>query len=210
MSTRATYHFKPDGEYAHLEPTTTIYIHYDGYPEGAAMYFYALLIHPSKGDAATQFIRANGQAELTLSHEVHGDTVYRYTLIGHGPQATLLAQKAMFENEHDFGPWRKIFGGPVCEFIDQHTEMIEDYTPFRKVHRNYGYGQWLNLDTARLQLEAEYGVLRTLRVWSANGNNDRGANWRDKVESLGHIVEVFPELRTDEVDGFLATVETDV
>lgn len=88
MSTRATYEFvcESDGE---VESRTFVYVHYDNYPEGAAAYFYETLTNPSKGNFATQFIRAIGQAEITKSHEYHGDTEYQYVLTGYGPSANL-------------------------------------------------------------------------------------------------------------------------
>lgn len=86
MSTRATYQF----EAKHCT-TTTIYIHHDGYPEGAADYFYRLLISDARGCMAVRMIRANGGAELTDGHDAHGDTVYRYNIIGTGSEARISA-----------------------------------------------------------------------------------------------------------------------
>lgn len=47
MSTRATYEFKPSPN--GYGPPVAFYIHYDGYPEGAAAYFYEALT--AKGGA---------------------------------------------------------------------------------------------------------------------------------------------------------------
>lgn len=73
MATRATYCFKDVGH------KTTAYIHWDGYPAGAAEYFNNALISKSKGYLATKFIKAN-DAEITQSHEIHGDTEYQYDI----------------------------------------------------------------------------------------------------------------------------------
>lgn len=74
MSTRATYQFISEWSGTH-----TAYIHHDGYPEGAANYL-------SNGEkpitSIDSFIRANEKAEMTSSHETHGDTDYRYTIEG--------------------------------------------------------------------------------------------------------------------------------
>jgi hypothetical protein len=73
MSTRATYEM--DGH--------TFYIHHDGYPSGAAQYFRnAVEFTPEAPNAsfADCFIKANARAELTGSHDTHGDTDYQYTI----------------------------------------------------------------------------------------------------------------------------------
>ena len=74
MATRATYCFTNDGY------MTTVYIHWDGYPAGAATYFQNALDCDQHGCFATKFIRANDRAELTMSHAYHGDTEYWYDL----------------------------------------------------------------------------------------------------------------------------------
>jgi hypothetical protein len=73
MSTRATYQFISEWSGTH-----TVYIHHDGYPEGAAEYF-------TKENGAPivkveTFLRSNEKAELTKSHEIHGDSEFRYTV----------------------------------------------------------------------------------------------------------------------------------
>ena len=73
MSTRATYEM--DGH--------TFYIHHDGYPSGAAQYFSNAVNYKCAAPNATLadcFIRANERAELTGSHDTHGDTDYQYTI----------------------------------------------------------------------------------------------------------------------------------
>lgn len=76
MSTRATYQIKSGFG------TVTLYIHYDGYFEGAAHYFHKTLdlMRTSERDLLPCFLWANELAELTASHEIHGDTEYRYDL----------------------------------------------------------------------------------------------------------------------------------
>ena len=67
MSTRATYQFITEVS------DVTCYIHHDGYPSGAAQYLFEAM-------TAEKFIRKNENAEITLNHEFHGDTEYRYTV----------------------------------------------------------------------------------------------------------------------------------
>ena len=106
MSTRATYGFSSSEK-----PDITLYIHHDGYPEGAAIYVRNALqesgyqarrkllgeastfehpsfqrpIPPSQRPndyfTAEGFIRANDRAEIARSHERHGDTEYRYDFV---------------------------------------------------------------------------------------------------------------------------------
>ena len=77
MATRATYGF-----HSSRKPDITIYIHHDGYEIGAASYIAKALEEGGEtlNDYFTveSFIRANGRAEITKSHEDHGDTEYRY------------------------------------------------------------------------------------------------------------------------------------
>ena len=84
MSTRATYQFH------HNDPCKadiTIYIHHDGYPEGAAHYIYLALRSKCVSDllkgkkeyfTVEDFIRNNIRAEITGQHETHPDTEYKY------------------------------------------------------------------------------------------------------------------------------------
>lgn len=197
MGTRATYQFGNGRRGTH-----TIYIHWDGYPDGAAMYFYRMLLNPSKGCMATQFIRANEHAELTSGHDAHGDTEYQYTLIGHGPDATLTAKGiAAWDNRNFNG----IYIGPLHGFIAKHTRLIDDFKPFKEVKLPYNRTEWLNEDTASIEMSRECGCLHHLQVWSKNANETTriSANWRHQVEVLQAIVDAFPSLMTDEIQQFL-------
>lgn len=200
MSTRATYRFSGE-EWC---PPTTIYIHYDGYPTGAAWYFYTMLTNPSKGSMATQFIRANDQAEVTESHECHGDTEYRYDLEGRGPAAILTGYK-----RYGFGEterWEQFFKAPLHEFFDKRAELIEVYHPFREVTYRYGRKGWLNLTTARAYLCGDRGPVSTLKVWRENGH-DKGSGWDNYIAEVKSVVDVFPELADDaDIASFLSTV----
>jgi len=93
MSTRATYRF--DSEHA-CRRSTTLYIHHDGCPSGAALYLYKALSEDVRGGMPERMIRANDDAELTENHELHGDTEYRYTVTGSGAGAAILALAEAF------------------------------------------------------------------------------------------------------------------
>ena len=105
MSTRATYQFISEWSGTH-----TVYIHHDGYPEGAAQYF-------TKENGAPivkveTFLRCNEKAELTKSHEIHGDSEFRYTVKG----GHLLAQKRVnFTDKFD-----TFWNGSVADFVQEY------------------------------------------------------------------------------------------
>ncbi len=109
MSTRATYQFISEWSGTH-----TAYIHHDGYPLGAAHYF-------SDGEKTISninaFIRANHNAEMTASHEIHGDTEYRYTVkSGH-----LIAQKRVnFTDKFD-----TFWQGAIADFVKEYYSSWE-------------------------------------------------------------------------------------
>lgn len=128
MSTRATYEI--DG--------TTFYIHYDGYPTGAAEYFMTALqyIVDDKPRAINSgfkdiFIKANKNAEITESHDAHLDTNYRYTVTtddefhsmrGHGMDVLSVKVEAV---QWDGKDPRTLFEGPLKDFI-ANAEKIQN------------------------------------------------------------------------------------
>tara|TARA_A100001035_G_scaffold83369_1_gene64765 strand:+ start:865 stop:1590 length:726 start_codon:yes stop_codon:yes gene_type:complete len=87
MSTRATYQFHHNDTF---KADTTIYIHSDGYPEGAAHYIYLALRPTNENEfiwpiedkkqyfTVEDFIRTNPKAEITGHHATHPDTEYKY------------------------------------------------------------------------------------------------------------------------------------
>jgi len=89
MSTRATYMFKGNRDIK----STSFYIHWDGYPEGAAIYFYNMLTSDFRGNLATKFIKANDAAEITDGHDAHDDTDYCYDIYGDDADAIITAYK---------------------------------------------------------------------------------------------------------------------
>ena len=75
MSTRANYEF-----YANGKLQTRFYIHHDGYPQGAAVYFHKALLknggHALHSYFTDAFYRANENCEI--SPNVHSDIEYLY------------------------------------------------------------------------------------------------------------------------------------
>lgn len=196
MSTRATYEFiSADGDA--IDSRTFIYVHYDNYPQGAAVYLYNTLINPSKGNFATQFIRANEMAEITKSHEWHGDTDYRYVIKGYGPKAKIKCFDV--SNNWDTGDKviKLVFDGYVCDFIESNKDMIDNYHSFIEVPTKYGPNKLMNLEVAEKYLNSEFGPLSNLRSWK--GRMEGSSNWESCVYDVSNMVKVFPQLITNEI-----------
>ena len=62
-----------------------------------------------------RFIRANSRAVITVSHDYHGDTEYRYDVVGSGDLATITAWASQWEDETK--KWDAFFTGTIQEFI---------------------------------------------------------------------------------------------
>ena len=130
MSTRATYRITEDkGEEF---PTDTFYIHYDGYPEGAAEYFHQLLTYREEQKVllGTEFRRKSMAAmfemgiplsEKTKDHDAHGDTEYRYNLFFGkiGNQVQAYKRKSIDLGEQYFDHWEEFFKDDIDKFIKQ-------------------------------------------------------------------------------------------
>jgi len=126
MSTRATYKFHSTNR-----QQVTVYIHQDGYPEGAAQYIRnaSEIADQSKIKkiSAKNFIRHNEDAMITDNHKVHGDTEYMYDFFSDGgikcirrhidydPQTEKL--DVFFTNE---------FEGTIGEFMDKYFYIPQD------------------------------------------------------------------------------------
>ncbi len=118
MSTRATYQFLSE-----FGGKTTIYIHHDGYLEGAAHYFFeaaryretyfdperAYAGRGARGSLVDWFLRGNDNAEVTASHECHGDTEYRYTVWADGTLKVLA--RINYGDPDDPKCWREAYSG---------------------------------------------------------------------------------------------------
>lgn len=104
MATRATYQFKTHNG------TYTFYIHHDGYPEGAWEYFVDV-------KTPEDFIRENEDARLTKSHDVHGDTEYRYTV----QNGCVQVERREFD-EFSNPSWETIYIATLEAFIEDYKE----------------------------------------------------------------------------------------
>lgn len=123
MSTRATYTIidKKRGkvERAHY------YIHYDGYPDGAAEYFKKFAEYKNKrGGAICQFLRAVDLAEFTDDPDLHGDTEFHYEI-----NAVDMSLKA-YSMEWDSPKRTLFFFGGMEEFLNKYLHFDKENCPF--------------------------------------------------------------------------------
>lgn len=135
MSTRATYKIQ------HNFGTLMTYIHHDGYPAGAAQYFFeaqvAARVHNKSLPQVWMF--ANDRAELTESHEIHGDTEYRYDLVRRGGEWRVTASK---RDSFDADTYSVFFTGTLLEFLSEH----HDYVPLAQCHRSPVCNEYATVD----------------------------------------------------------------
>lgn len=121
MTTRATYLLPAEG----VNQPICFYIHSDGYPEGAAYYFYKM--HNCKnlrGGLACRFLRANATAEITGKHENHSDTEFQYTIYHH--DILTVRQRGIFDDN-----WHLIYEGLWHLFLNQHLEASQHLYVFK-------------------------------------------------------------------------------
>jgi hypothetical protein len=132
MSTRATYRISESIRGDNL--TNYFYIHYDGYPEGAAIYFKQLLTYKSNAEEAHRKTFAGcfeiglKYSEKTEDHEVHGDTDYRYNLYFHDKRRILRAykRKLIGSTIEDISEmWTQFYADDLDKFIDKYSKPEE-------------------------------------------------------------------------------------
>jgi hypothetical protein len=119
MGTRATYSF----EHRYLDKLVTMYVHWDNYPKGAAVYFWNMHLgmNKYKGHFAEVFIKANGgTVEFSEGHDHHWDTEYQYHLDKHG---ILTAKEISLDKSRET---TIIFEGHYAEFINLYHEYLKE------------------------------------------------------------------------------------
>lgn len=179
MSTHATYQFI-DTEQARL--TTTVYVHHDGYPDGAAGYFYRAL-DGGKGNAATRFIRANPGAEI-----MEASAEYRYTLTGSLDDGQLVAEKARSD-----GAWIQFFKGQVRDFIADNQGLQK----MPVVAMTYSFPQRTRLLTPEAAIREWKQLAATLAGWKAQGQEDIQSNVASAIKQLATLKDAIVEATGD-------------
>jgi hypothetical protein len=190
MGTPALYQFSCEN---HLK--INVYTNYDGYPHGAALHFYIALMNSSTGNFATQFVRANTDAELCAEKSYSIDYVYKIS--GEGTKAHVEGYK---NNERTAIGYNQslIYTGYLHEFIDKNTELIKDYKPFKRVEKPYGFSgsEILNEIMAARILQNAVAHLRRIQ-----GKSDI-IHWHSALNQVKNLVEAFPDLETEEIKNF--------
>lgn len=172
MSTRATYEIAG----------AMFYVHHDGYAKGAANYFAKMVeamtvpangrgidcVDDRRGGPAFAFIRGNMNAEPTESHDVHGDTEYRWKLEEKAGELVVSFQaRAHGEPGYRWSAWSE--ATPVATFINRQwpgrVVVAEDPSPY--------YQRTMIATTPNaLAIAAEY---RTKGRGFAEGNPNRAS-----------------------------------
>ncbi len=124
MSTRAVYTFRES------PPAAAIYIHSDGYLEGAATYFLSMLRVEDgshwrqRGNLATRFLVANREhAELTTKATDHVDIEFHYVVKGEDPENAIVSAYAI--NDWELGNEREetlVWQGTIKKFTEEYAE----------------------------------------------------------------------------------------
>jgi hypothetical protein len=161
MSTRATYKFESHTG-AH-----TFYGHHDGYPQGAAFRLWLMHHTRCRGGYGDAFFRGNPDVELTRSHELHGDTEYRYTINKDG----ILSATERIPGQE----WKPFYVGHYAEFVNNYlpadwcgTEDAPARERLQEVTTEYGRREWktrsqLTAEVERLTAEVERGLKQYTR-----------------------------------------------
>lgn len=109
MNTPSTYSFTAQG----LSPAATFFIHFDGYPSGAALYLREMLLQTGESSARA-FQQAN-QSTAFLTPDPAGDPASRYRYRLDGMQ--LVAEE---RGQPGGEAWSPFFTGPLVYFIHGH------------------------------------------------------------------------------------------
>lgn len=173
MSTRATYDFPAQH--------TCLYIHHDGYEAGAAQYMYdAWQASTANSVTAESMIRGCPRAEITGSHDDHGDTQYRYTF---GPAHQLHAETRDLNTD----TWSLVFRGPWYEFVNQHTD-----NQLRVVTMQYGYTSVHTPASLKAVIDDK---CRSLGMWASNHDTTscNFKNLADEITALRSLITAYGE-----------------
>ena len=190
MSTRATYTIK--SKLYQGERTDHFYIHYDGYPEGAAVYFQNFVeCANNKGGDLCRFIRANDLAEFTDNPGNHGDTEYHYEINRDQVSAWKLVRDW---NDGSKDTKQMFFNGDLADFINKYLEQTDEYN--KAFYINYK-GRTIT----KKKLEAEYSAkFAQASTWHLSGHTGNAGSY------LGEAYEIARFLGLD-MTGVLALAD---
>jgi hypothetical protein len=122
MSTRATYRVKFISEWD--RHSLCFYIHYDGYPEGAAHYFQEMLkiMAENRRKRCIEAFAILPFSEITPDHETHGDTEYRYDICSCQEKGNTTTYVKAFERKFEPKSWVEFFDGTIEDFIEEYSK----------------------------------------------------------------------------------------
>jgi hypothetical protein len=174
MSTRATYQFTSRSKGTH-----TFYIHHDGYPEGAAEYFFRAIAfndQAAHSGLPERFFRANPRAEFTRGHDAHGDTEFRYSLeFDENNRLTLFKVEASSISDDT---WRTVFSGGPEEFLrfvnKERAKWDESTKEDFAISVNPGHFTTAKNERARLDAKAAENAAYALKFPQYSGNVSHG------------------------------------
>lgn len=181
MSTQGHYIFTG----SQYRPTTKIYIHHDGYEEGAAVYFWRM--HHAKGATfADRFHRANEGAELTFSDA--GRVQFTYTL------NSQTGHLEVEERDTSTDEISLVFSGTWWRFVNEYgTETVDrekdcvSFEELKEITLAYGHKQIMTATQARATIKEKEQLLAT---WAKNDQTQWGtesANTKGLREEIALI-----------------------
>jgi hypothetical protein len=190
---------------------TSLFFHWDGYPEGASAYLWnaiqGMVKDATRGGLTEAIIRHNDSAEI-MAHmsdpfaEIGAEFVYDIDAKCDPCDSAVIVRDRL----------RVIYSGDLAGLLNKYQELTADkgFTELKRVKvSSYGYVRWMNETLVKQVIEGRSGCLYHLRVWSQTKTLDAdfkpSGNWRSCVADLNTIVEQFPNLMTAEMQGLLAT-----
>ena len=129
MSTRATYRFSKSDDWMNVN--VTLYHHHDGYLSGAGLLF-SNAMGGGKKLTAESFLRSNSKAEITVSHEFHGDTEYRYDIDEHS-QSVRVSERNMEVYGMDL--WEELGTATIKRFVEVVTTEDDHISAIRELRK---------------------------------------------------------------------------
>jgi hypothetical protein len=97
-----------------------VYVHHDMYPEGLTFYLRSLEEKKIQGrNLMTRFVRGVERSEITLSHEWHGDTDYRYDVVEYSSEegAEVTIYKRIWDEEGETSYYAKLQTVKLKDFL---------------------------------------------------------------------------------------------
>lgn len=180
MSTRATYKFRRQ-----YHRDVTVYIHHDGYPEGAAGLYLVPAIEMAAGYLTPEwFIRANERAEITDGHEAHGDTEYRYTIDLQRDLVEVQHRNLAVVGEPE---WKLLRQSSLATFL---TQYGQDFRPGVEV-KQASANRWMTAEMARADAEGKAAAAAAYRekfpmyAGNARANDVEAEQARAFADSFG-------------------------